>query len=76
MTYALPPGEELDGENVLSTSSWDFDDGPDSLDDIFTQLGTRDPNTLAALTKSPQWDDFSQRVRDDVSAWLADNPPG
>lgn len=66
-----------DGEQV-SESFWDEQDGDntgaDSLEDIFTQLGTRDPNTLTALTKSPHWGDFSQRVRDDVTSWLADHP--
>jgi hypothetical protein len=64
--------ETEDGE-VLSTSTWD-EEGPDTIHDVLTQLGTTNPAAVKALMKTPQWNDFSLALRRDVEAWLADHP--
>lgn len=66
MTVKTPSGE------VLSDSSWD--DGPDTVQDLLNQLGTTDPQAVRELMSQPQWNDFSQALRQDVAAWLADRP--
>jgi len=58
--------------NVLSDSEWT--QGPETLQDIFTGLGSSDPVKVRELMKTPQWEDFPLSLRREVEAWLADRP--
>ena len=71
MTVRLPPGVTLDGDDLLADSEWD--NGPDTVNDVLRQLGTDDPAAVRELMNTPQWNDFSPQVRQDVAAWLADH---
>jgi hypothetical protein len=87
VTVKLPPGEVFFGDNILSDSDWDpttphgtvpvvtsdDDNAPNTVSDVLRQLDTTDPVKVEALTRQPQWHDFSAVLRADVEAWLADH---